>query len=45
MPIEEATEHEIQNVMESVYHPYFKDALTRFLAGERKSDVPQVRLP
>jgi enoyl-CoA hydratase/carnithine racemase len=45
MPIEEATEHEIQNVMESVYHPYFKGALTKFLAGEQKSDVAQVRLP
>ena len=35
--IEEATELEIQNVMESVAHPYFADALKKFLRGERKS--------
>ena len=43
--IEEATEFEIQNVMESVAHPYFADALKKFLAGERKSSHAQVRLP
>src|SRR3954465_7003372 len=30
--IEEATEHEIQNVMASVEHPYFADALKKFLS-------------
>ena len=30
--IEEATEFEIQNVRESVMHPYFKQALERFLS-------------
>lgn len=43
-PIEEATEHEIQNVMVSVRHPYFRESLDAFLKGERKSDLPQVRL-
>ena len=43
--VEEATEYEIQNVMESVRHPYFRESLTKFMAGERKSDVEQVRLP
>ncbi len=43
--IEEATEFEIQNVMRSVRHPYFHEALVRFLGGEIKSDVEQVRLP
>jgi enoyl-CoA hydratase/carnithine racemase len=43
--IEEATEFEIENVMRSVAHPYFKQSLTKFLAGERKSNEAQVRLP
>jgi enoyl-CoA hydratase/carnithine racemase len=43
--IEEATEHEIQNVMDSVAHPYFADALKKFLSGERKSSHAQVKLP
>lgn len=43
--VEEATEYEIQNVMKSVRHPYFQQALAKFLSGEQKSDVPQVRLP
>ena len=42
--VEEATEYEIQNVMKSVRHPYFREALHRFMAGEQKSDVEQVRL-
>ena len=42
--VEEATEYEIQNVMKSVRHPYFRESLTKFMAGERKSDVEQVRL-
>ena len=43
--VEEATEYEIENVMKSVRHPYFHDALQKFLAGEQKSDAVQVRLP
>ena len=43
--VEEATEYEIQNVMKSVRHPYFQEALAKFVSGERKSDTPQVRLP
>ncbi len=43
--VEEATEYEIQNVMKSVRHPYFREALDRFIAGEQKSDVEKVRLP
>jgi enoyl-CoA hydratase/carnithine racemase len=43
--IEEATEFEIQNVMESVAHPYFAASLKKFLAGERKSSHAQVKLP
>ena len=43
--VEEATEYEIQNVMKSVRHPYFRQALDRFIAGEQKSDAEQVRLP
>jgi 2-(1,2-epoxy-1,2-dihydrophenyl)acetyl-CoA isomerase len=43
--IEEATEFEIQNVMQSVAHPYFADSLKKFLAGERKSSQAQVTLP
>jgi hypothetical protein len=43
--IEEATEFEIQNVMQSVAHPYFAEALKKFLAGERKSSHAQVTLP
>lgn len=43
--VEEATGYEIQNVMESVRHPYFRDSLTQFMSGERKSDLEQVRLP
>ncbi len=43
--LEEATEFEIQNVMKSVEHPYFVDALKRFLNKENRSDLEQVRLP
>ena len=43
--LEEATEFEIQNVMQSVEHPYFVDALTRFLNKENRSNLEQVRLP
>lgn len=43
--LEEATEFEIQNVMKSVDHPYFLDALKRFLNKENRSNLEQVRLP
>lgn len=43
--LEEATEYEIQNVMKSVDHPYFTDALTRFLSKESRSNVETVKLP
>lgn len=43
--IEEATEFEIQNVMDSVDHSYFRDALARFLDRRSRSDDPIVRLP
>ncbi len=44
-PIEEATEYEIRNVMDSVAHPYFHAALGRFLEDGGKSSRVQVRLP
>jgi 2-(1,2-epoxy-1,2-dihydrophenyl)acetyl-CoA isomerase len=43
--LEEATEFEIQNVMESVEHPYFLDALEKFLNKENRSSLEQVKLP
>lgn len=43
--IEEATEYEIRNVMESVRHPYFHAALRRFADDGGKSSRVQVRLP
>jgi 2-(1,2-epoxy-1,2-dihydrophenyl)acetyl-CoA isomerase len=43
--VEEATEYEIQNVMKSVRHPYFREAVRKFVKGEIKADIPQVRLP
>ena len=43
--IEEATEYEIRNVMQSVDHPYFHAALRRFLEDGGKSSRVQVRLP
>ena len=43
--LEEATEFEIQNVMNSVDHPYFLDALNRFLNKENRSSLEQVKLP
>ena len=43
--IEEATEFEIQNVRESVMHPYFKQALERFLSKTSRSNQEIVRLP
>ncbi|MDE0174088.1 MAG: enoyl-CoA hydratase/isomerase family protein [Defluviicoccus sp.] len=43
--IEEATEYEIRNVMASVEHPYFHDALRRFVEDGGKSSKVQVRLP
>jgi enoyl-CoA hydratase/carnithine racemase len=43
--IEECTEMEIENVMESITHPYFKETLDRFLSKRARSDKVQVRLP
>ena len=43
--IEEATEFEIQNVRESVMHPYFKQALEKFLSKKTRSNNEVVRLP
>lgn len=43
--LEEATEFEIQNVMDSVRHPYFKQSLDKFVARETRSDAEIVRLP
>src|SRR5260221_457907 len=43
--IEECTEMETQNVMESIGDPYFKKALDRFLSKQSRSDKIQVRLP
>ena len=43
--IEEATEYEIGNVMASVEHPYFHDALRRFIDDGGKSSKVQVDLP
>lgn len=43
--IEEATEFEIQNVRDSVMHPYFKQALEKFLDKKTRSNVEVVRLP
>ncbi len=43
--LEEATEFEIQNVMKSVEHPYFLNALKKFLNKENRSNLEQVKLP
>ncbi len=43
--VEECTEFEIQNVLESVTHPHFRPQLDRFLAGGGRSDAVQVHLP
>ncbi len=43
--VEEATEYEIRNVMQSVGHPYFHAALRRFVEDGGKSSRVQVRLP
>lgn len=42
-PVEECTEHEIQNVLSSVVDPHFPPALRDFLAGH-KANRPQVNL-
>jgi hypothetical protein len=31
--------------MKSVRHPYFREAVDKFIKGEIKADIPQVRLP
>jgi 2-(1,2-epoxy-1,2-dihydrophenyl)acetyl-CoA isomerase len=43
--IEECTEYEIQNIMDSLRHPYFKAQLERFLTKAGRSDQVKVRLP
>jgi enoyl-CoA hydratase/carnithine racemase len=43
--IEEATEMEIENVMKSLEHPYFREVLDKFLRKEQRSDKVQVTLP
>jgi len=43
-PIEECTETEIQNVLDSVKHPHFRPCLESFMKGG-KADRPQVELP
>ncbi len=43
--IEECTEFEIQNVIESVGHPHFRKMLEGFVGRQRRSDMVQVRLP
>jgi enoyl-CoA hydratase/carnithine racemase len=44
-PIEECTESEVENVMDSLSDPYFKKALDQFLSKQGRSDKVQVRLP
>lgn len=43
--IEECTEFEIQNVVESVGHPHFRKMLEGFSGKQRRGDMVQVRLP
>jgi 2-(1,2-epoxy-1,2-dihydrophenyl)acetyl-CoA isomerase len=43
--IEECTEIEIENVMRSIAHPYFRKTLDDFLGKRARSDKTQVRLP
>ncbi len=43
--IEECTEYEIQNIMDSLEHPYFKASLRKFVNKEGKNDQVKVRLP
>ncbi|MGI9110665.1 MAG: enoyl-CoA hydratase/isomerase family protein [Gaiellaceae bacterium] len=43
--IEECTEYEIQNIMDSLEHPYFQASLRRFVNKEGKNDQVKVRLP
>jgi enoyl-CoA hydratase/carnithine racemase len=43
--LEEATEFEIQNVMKSVEHPYFLEALKKFRNKDHKSNLQQVKIP
>ncbi|MCP9485729.1 MAG: enoyl-CoA hydratase/isomerase family protein [Gaiellaceae bacterium MAG52_C11] len=43
--IEECTEFEIQNIMDSLAHPYFKASLRRFVNKEGRNDQVKVRLP
>ena len=43
--VEECTEFEIQNVLDSVTHPHFRPQLERFLTRSGRSNAVQVRLP
>lgn len=43
--IEECTEFEIQNIMDSLKHPYYKASLERFMRKEGRMDQVKVRLP
>jgi 2-(1,2-epoxy-1,2-dihydrophenyl)acetyl-CoA isomerase len=43
--IEECTEFEIENVMKSLAHPYFKERLEHFLRKSSRSDKVQVQIP
>ena len=43
--IEECTEFEIENVMKSLAHPYFRETLNKFLSKQTRSDKVQVNLP
>lgn len=43
--MEECTEFEIENVMKSLAHPYFRATLEKFLGKQTRSDKVQVHLP
>lgn len=43
--IEECTEFEIQNIMDSLKHPYFRARVERFVRKEGRNDELKVRLP
>jgi enoyl-CoA hydratase/carnithine racemase len=43
--VEECTEYEIENVMKSLAHPYFRQMLDQFLSKQTRSDKVQVNLP
>jgi len=43
--IEECTEYEIQNIMDSLDYPYFEERIRRFQRREGRNDEIKVRLP